>query len=147
MALVKGESAIAQAQQKTPPGQRGRDGTLLCLDFAGRFRLLPFFQSFQRPFQLLEVGKDAEPALRIGMGERINRRRCRGLRFRRRPGREVEERFGRFLWQMVGDLEQGIFVGAPHRVEPFGRHAIAEQCVIGDAGEQQRLCRGRRGCR
>jgi len=40
---------------------------------------------------------------------------------------------------MLSDIEQGVFVRAPHRVEPFERDAIAEQCVVADTDKQQRL--------
>jgi hypothetical protein len=91
----------------------------------------------ERPFQLLDIGQDPEAALRIGMGKRVDRRRRRP--FRRRPGREIEERLSRLLWQMAGDIEQRMLVRGPHGAEPLERHAITKQCLVGDASEQQRL--------
>ena len=97
----------------------------------------------ERPFEFLDIGQHAEPALRVGMGERIGLDR-RPFRHRRgRAGRQVQQRLGSLLRQAFGDVEQRVLVGSPDLVEPFGRHAVAEQRIVGDPGEQQRLGCGR----
>jgi len=40
---------------------------------------------------------------------------------------------------VIGDLEQGVLGGPPDLIEPFGRHAITEERIVGDPGEQRRL--------
>jgi hypothetical protein len=100
----------------------------------------------ERPFEFLEVRQHAEPALRVGMGERIGLdrrpfRHCRG-----RAGRQVQQSLGSLLRQALGDVEQGVLVGSPDLIEPLGRHAVAEQRIVGDPGEQRRFGSGfRRG--
>ena len=93
----------------------------------------------ERAFEFLDIRQHAEPALRVGMSERIglDRRPFRHLRCC--AGRQVQQRLGSLLRQPLGDVEQGVLVGPADLVEPFRRHAIAEQRVVGDPGEQQRL--------
>jgi hypothetical protein len=73
------------------------------------------------------------------MGERIgfNRRSFRHLRCG--ASRQVQQGLGSLLRQALGDVEQGVLSGPPNLTKPLGGHAIAEQRVIGDPGEQQRL--------
>jgi hypothetical protein len=95
-------------------------------------------------FELLDIRQHAEPALRVGMGERIGLDR-RPFRHRRgRAGRQVQQGLGSLLRQAFGNVEQRILVGLADLAEPLGRHAVAEQHLVGDPCEQQRL---RCGCR
>jgi hypothetical protein len=95
----------------------------------------------ERPLQFLDIGQHTEPPLRVGVGEGIGLDRG-ALRHRRHgTGCQVQERLGRLLRQVIGDLEQRILGGAPHGVEPIAGYAIAEQRVVRDPGEQQRLLR------
>ena len=40
---------------------------------------------------------------------------------------------------MIGQIEQRVFVGCVHILQPFHRHAVTEQLVIADADKQGRL--------
>ena len=98
----------------------------------------------ERPFEFLDIRQHPESALRIGMGERIGLDR-RPFRHRRgRARRQAQEGLGCLLRQPFGDVEQRVFVGLADLAEPFWRHAVAEQRVVSDPGEQQRFGSGRR---
>jgi hypothetical protein len=95
-------------------------------------------------FEFLDIGQHLEPALRVGMGERIGLDR-RPFRHRRGgAGRQVQQGLGSLLRQPFGDVEQGVLVGSPDLIEPFGRHSVAEQRIVGDPLEQQRFRCGSR---
>jgi hypothetical protein len=44
---------------------------------------------------------------------------------------------------MVGQLQQGVFVGLAHVLQPLGRHAVAQKRFLGDMIEQACLGWGR----
>ncbi len=45
--------------------------------------------------------------------------------------------------QVVGQGQQGVFVGLAHIVQPLGRHAVAQERLLGDMLEQARFGWGR----
>ena len=89
----------------------------------------------ERPFQFLDIRQHAEPALRVGMGERIGLDRRSFRHLRRGAGRQVQQGLGSLLRQTLGDVEQRVFVGPADLAEPFGRHAITEQRFVADPSE------------
>jgi hypothetical protein len=113
----------------------------------------------ERTLQFLDVGDHPEPALRVGMIERVDNRQERGTvdteghigpifgcdgDFGRSAGCESQQGFGGLLRQAFGDIEQGVFIGPADLVEPRGRYAVTEQRIVGDPGEQQRFVCGSR---
>ena len=81
----------------------------------------PFLpREIERPFEFLDIRQHAEPALRVGMGERIGLDR---RSFRHRRGgtrRQVQQGLGSLLRQPFGDVEERVLVGSPDRIEPLG---------------------------
>ena len=94
----------------------------------------------ERAFQFLDVGQHAEPALRVGMGERD---RPRAARVPASPGVVPVARFNSASAASCGRcsaMSNSVSsLASPDLVEPFGRHAITEQRIVVDPGEQQRL--------
>ena len=89
----------------------------------------------ERALQLLDIRHHAEPALGIGMSERICR--ChRGLRHTRLAARrQFQQRLRSLGRQMVGQSKQRVLSCLLDVVEPLGGHAVAEQFVVGHFGE------------
>ena len=98
--------------------------------------LLP--RILQGLLHLLVVGHDAEAALRVRMGERIPIR-GRGRRtFRRAAGGKCHQSFGGLGGEVIGDLQEGVFVVyLPDVFQPFGRNAIVQQLVVRHPGEER----------
>ena len=82
---------------------------------------------FERALQLLDIGHHAEAPLRVGMVERVRRRRpahgTRGVAARR----ELQQRLGGLGRQVIGQVEQRVLGGLTHVGQPLRRHAVAEQ--------------------
>ena len=85
--------------------------------------------------QPLHIRHHAEAALGVGVIEgacrRPGLRRHAGLT----SGRQFQQCLGRLRWQMLRQGKQCVLGRLPHVGEPFGRDAIAEQFIIGRAGE------------
>lgn len=83
--------------------------------------------------QFGHVGHQPETLLRRRMLERIGTR-ADWLRQRRRvPSRQVQQRLGRLARQMLGDIENRVFRRPSDIRDPFRRHAILQQLIVGDA--------------
>ena len=123
--------------------------------------LLP--RELERALQLVGVLDQAEPALSVGVSERIRvgGRGSRPVRhatgsgvdcdvlhdrlhderrpLRRATGCDLQQRFRRLGRQVVGEIEQGVLVRAAHVVHPRLGHAVAQQLVVGGTGKKRRL--------
>src|SRR5215472_13634294 len=60
---------------------------------------------------------------------------------------EVQQPFGRFLWQVIGQIEKGVLGWATYCVEPIRRNPTGQQHPVRDSGEQRYLWRGGRDAR
>ena len=80
---------------------------------------------FKSAFQFFDIVHHPEAALGIGVLERIGTRGCglRGLRLAARG--EFQQRLSGLARQVVGQSQQGIFVGLAHVMQPLSRHAVA----------------------
>ena len=65
----------------------------------------------------------------------------RGLRLAARG--QFQQRLSGLTRQVVGQGQQGIFVGLAHVWQPLGRHAIAQERLLRDMLEQARFGWGR----
>ena len=103
----------------------------------------------QRPLQLLDVADDAEAPLRVRVRERVNGRlrfRCRvtGSRLleamvvaparsaRLPPVASSSSASAASAGRWSGEIEQAVLVGPAHVGQPLGRHAVAQQLVVGE---------------
>ena len=55
--------------------------------------------------------------------------------------RQFQKGLRRLRWQVVGQVENTVFIGCPDIFQPFQWDAVAQQLVIGQVGEQQGLGR------
>jgi hypothetical protein len=77
-----------------------------------------------------------EVALGVGVRERIASGDDGGGQLRLRAGGEIEKRVGRFCRKMLGENEQGVFVGYIANVrKPLGRNPASQELVFRDMGE------------
>ena len=99
----------------------------------------------ERATQGLDVAKNAEAALRVGMGERVGFDGLRLRRFGLLSDRELQQRFLRLLRHMGDHVEQRVLVGRADVVDPFLRHAEGHQLDLAQVAEQLRFrcARGR----
>ncbi len=89
----------------------------------------------QGGLQLDQVLDGAEAALRVGMGERVDRR-CHGLRFRQVAGGGIfQRRFRRLGRQVRREVKEAVFRRCLDRRQPVIGHADREQVVCGELGE------------
>ena len=93
--------------------------------------------------QFVAIVDEAEAALRIRMGKGIGALGCGRSGRRGDAGRQVQQRLGGLLGQVVRQVEQRSVGGGAHVRQPFGRHTVAEQRGVGDTGEQWRARWGR----
>ena len=96
----------------------------------------------ERALQLLRAAHHHKVALGIGMGERVFSDDGFNARARCSTSRHFEQRLRDFARQMPEHIEQACLGHASHVVEPFRRHAIAEQLVVIDAVEWTPLLAG-----
>jgi len=78
----------------------------------------------ERTLQLVDIRHHAEPALGVGVGERIGFDRRTFRHHGCRAGREVQQGLGSLSRQVIGDLEQGVlgWPAGPHRAIRSARH-------------------------
>ena len=93
--------------------------------------------------QLLDIRHHAEAALGVGMIEGIRRRRGGLGHAGLAAGRQFQQRLRRLGRQVVGQGQQRVLGRRLDIVQPLGGHAVAEQFVVGRAGENGLLLGGR----
>ena len=70
------------------------------------------------------------------MGKWIGLDRCAFRHLRRGASRQVKQGLSSLLREALGDVEQGVLVGLPNFIEPFGRNSVTKQRLVGNPGEQ-----------
>ena len=106
---------------------------------AGCRKTVHFSHGYSKgPLQLLVVGHDAETALRVRMGKRILIRGRGRRRFRRAAGGKRHQSFGGLGGEVIGDLQEGIFVvHLPDFFQPLGGNAVVQQLVVRHSREER----------